>query len=126
MAMITIVFGDLLFVLGIVAFYVTGSQHYTALIPAVAGMFFNILGIVALNPGRRKHAMHAAAALALIGCLGTVTGVVKTIRRLSGAQVEREAAAYSQAIMCVLCLVFVLLCVRSFMVARANRSPELS
>ncbi|HVT88999.1 MAG TPA: hypothetical protein VHD56_09125 [Tepidisphaeraceae bacterium] len=124
MPIITIVLGGLLTFLGIVGFVTTGSQHYTALIPAVAGTFFEMLGGVALNPKMRKHAMHAAAALGLIGFLGTITGVIKLIQWSMGTEPARPAAVVSQAIMCVLCIVFVLLCVRSFIQARRNREAQ--
>ena len=63
--------------------------------------------------------MHAAAALAVLGFLGTVPGLIKFFRMLGGAEVARPAAVRSQAIMAVLCVVFVILCVRSFIAARA-------
>ena len=118
---LTIAFGVVLIALGVAGYFLTGRQSPTALIPAFAGVVFLILGVVARNPGARRHAMHAAAALALVGALGTVSGLVKFVRMLGGAAVERPAAVRSQAIMCVLCLVFVVLCVRSFIAARRAR-----
>ena len=118
MAKLTIALGALLIILGIAGFVATGSEHPTALIPAGAGVLFVILAIFALNPNARKHAMHAAAALALLGFLGTIDGVIKTIQLASGATVARAPAAISKAIMSILCLIFVGLCVRSFINAR--------
>lgn len=118
---LTIAFGLTLVALGVVGYFGTGRQSMTALIPVIPGVVFLILGAVARNPGARKHAMHAAAVLALLGALGTARGMVKFFQMLGGAEVERPAAVRSQAIMCVLCLVFVLLCVRSFMAARRSR-----
>ena len=118
---LTIVFGLVLVALGVLGYLVTGRQSPTALIPAIPGVLFLVLGLVARNPGARKHAMHVAAGLALLGALGTISGVVKFFRMLGGAEVERPAAVRSQAIMCVLCLVFVALCVRSFIATRRSR-----
>jgi fucose 4-O-acetylase-like acetyltransferase len=118
---ITLVFGVLLIVLGLGAFVATGSTHKTALIPAYAGALFVILGLLARNAARRKHVMHAAAALALLGFLGTARGLFKAFRLLGGATVERPEAVIAQAIMGVLCVAFVLLCVNSFVQARKNR-----
>jgi hypothetical protein len=116
------VFGLALVVLGVAGYFGTGRQSATALIPAYAGVLFLILGGIARVPGARKHAMHAAAALAVLGVFGTVGGLVKFFRMLGGADVERPAAVRSQAVMCVLCVVFVILCVRSFIAARRART----
>ena len=114
MAKVTIALAVALIVLGVAGFVATGSEHYTALIPAAFGVVFAVLGFVALNPAARKHAMHAAAALALLGFVFTVKGAVTLVT--SGA----SAAAISKTIMSLLCLIFVGLCVRSFINARRS------
>jgi hypothetical protein len=121
MAIVTIVFGSLLFVLGIVSYIATGSTHMTALIPSAFGLVFELLGVLALKPNLRKHAMHAAALLAVVGFLGTVRGVGKAITLMQGSDVERPQAAVAQSVMALLCLVFLALCVNSFVAARRNR-----
>ena len=118
MPMLTIVLGGLLVLLGVVGFVMTGSEHYTALIPAFAGILFVLCGGIAMLPNARKHAMHAAAALALIGFVGTVPGIIKLIQWGAGSVPARPAAVVSQAIMAGLTLLFVALCVRSFIHAR--------
>jgi hypothetical protein len=120
-AKVTIGLGVLLVILGVVGFVATGSKAPTALIPVPVGIVFGVLGAVALNPARRKHAMHAAAALALLGFLITIPGLIGAIRLMTGGTVDNPAAAKAKAIMSVLCLVFVLLCVRSFIAARRAR-----
>jgi hypothetical protein len=112
------VLGGLLIVLGIAGFVMTGSEHYTALIPGAFGVAFMVLGAVALNPSARKHAMHIAAALGLLGFGGTVPGIIKLIKWGTGTTPDRPAAVVSQSIMAVLMLLFVVLCVRSFINAR--------
>jgi len=121
---ITLVFGGLLIILGIVGFVATGSEHYTALIPAFAGILFIICGAVAMNPGARKHAMHAAAALSLLGFAGTVMGVIKLIQWAGGTTPARPAAVVSQSIMALLCLGFLALCINSFIQARRAREAQ--
>jgi hypothetical protein len=118
---LTIAFGLVLVLLGVVGYLATGRESPTALIPAFAGILFLILGAVARNPGARKLAMHLAAALALVGALGTARGLVSFFRMAGGAEVARPPAVIAQAVMCVLCLVFVALCVRSFVAARRSR-----
>ena len=68
MPIVTIVVGVALVALGLVGFYGTGATHYTALIPAGFGAVFFLLGLVALKASLRKHVMHAAAILGLLGC----------------------------------------------------------
>jgi hypothetical protein len=119
---LTIAFGGLLILLGVAGYFLTGRQSLTAMIPAIPGALFVLLGVVARNPGARKHAMHVAAALALVAGLAMIPGLIKFVRMLGGAEMERPAAVRSQAILCVLCLAFVALCVRSFVAARRSRT----
>jgi hypothetical protein len=114
------VLGGLLIVLGVAGFVVTGSQHYTALIPSWFGIAFMLLGGLALNPSARKHAMHAAAALALLAFVFTVSGWIGMIKWASGSTPERPAAVVSKSLMALLTLLFVALCVRSFIHARRS------
>jgi fucose 4-O-acetylase-like acetyltransferase len=120
-AKITIAFAILLILLGIIGFVATGSSHPTALIPTWAGLAFALLGFLALKDNLRKHAMHFAALLAVIGFAATAKGVVGVGKMAFGESVERPAAAISQAIMSLLCVAYVALCVRSFLDARRKR-----
>jgi hypothetical protein len=66
--------------------------------------------------------MHAAAVLMLLGFAGTVGGLIKFFRMLSGAEFERSSAITVQAIMAILCLVFLALAIKSFVDARRKKS----
>jgi hypothetical protein len=122
---VTIAFGAMLFVLGIAGYVMTGSQHLTALIPAVVGGIFDALGAMSLIlPGSKKHFMHAAATVGLLGFFGCIPGIIKLIKWSAGTEPERPAAVISQSIMAGLCLLFVLLCIRSFVQARRARSSS--
>jgi len=122
MAKLTIGVGAVLTLLGVVGYFLTGMQSWTALIPVFFGIVFIVLGGVALNADRRKHAMHAAAALGVLGFLGTVPGVIKAFKWMGGTQPARPAAVISQTIMALMMLAFVALCVRSFIAARRARA----
>ncbi|MGE3809713.1 MAG: hypothetical protein AB7K24_34030, partial [Gemmataceae bacterium] len=64
-------FGGFLILLGAGFYFGTGMSSPTALIPAGFGVGFAILGAIGMKGDTaRKHAMHVAAALGLIGCLG--------------------------------------------------------
>jgi hypothetical protein len=122
LAKLTIAFGGLLIILGVGGYFLTGAQSITALIPAFAGIVFEILGFIALKPDLRKHAMHGAAALALLGFLGTIPGLIKLAKwMIGGVDPARPAAVVSQSIMAALCVIYLVLCVRSFINARRNQ-----
>jgi fucose 4-O-acetylase-like acetyltransferase len=122
----TIVFGTLMILLGVVGYFVTGRQSPTALIPAIPGLLFVILGALARNPRLRMHAMHAVAALALIGFLAMIPGLIKLMRWAGGTAPGRPAAVVSQSVLAGLLLVFLVLCVRSFVAARRQRAAGIA
>ena len=127
MASTTIVFGLLLIALGVGGYFATGRQSLTAMIPAIFGALFIMMGLMARNPRLRKHAMHAAAALALIGLLAVLRrGVIPLFAWAGGTRPERPEAVIASAIMAVLMLVFLVLCIRSFVAARRARAESAS
>jgi hypothetical protein len=124
MAKLTIVFGILLTIVGLVGFYGTGAIHHTALIPAWFGLALGIGGFLAISPseGRRKLFMHINVTIGTIGCIG---GFVEALRgygaaRSAGVDPDMKALAAKLA-MAILLLIYVNLCVRSFIQARRSR-----
>ena len=124
MARTTIVFGLVLIALGIAGYVGTAAVSITALIPAIFGAALAILGWLALNERYRKHAIHLAAAMAIVGFLGAVPGLIGLWDLISGAEVQRPAAVVSQSVMAVVMGFFVGLCVKSFIDARRARITE--
>ena len=120
MPRIIFTFAVIFVLLGIGAYLITGAQSWTALIPAILGLLLALAGGFSLKS--LKHGGHAAATIGLLGFLGSVPGLLKLPALLSGAPLERPAAAATQSIMAVLSLVFVALCVKSFIDARKARS----
>ena len=115
----TIWTGILLFILGVTAFLLTGSQSYTALIPSIFGLLIIICALVARNENLRKIAMHFAQGLALLGFLGSISGLIKVVIFTFGAGIlERPSAAVAQTIMAVICLIYLILGLRVFIQAR--------
>ena len=126
MPAVTIVYGLLLITLG-VAFYVgTGQASMTALIPAFFGIVVVLAGVVGRRPNLLKHAMHAAAALGLLGFLAGLPGFFRFAAYLHGSEIGRPAAAAEQGLMSLLSLVFVILCIQSFRNARRARAATPS
>lgn len=122
MAKITIALGAVLTLLGLFGYFGLGSGSWTALIPAFFGVPFLVLGALALKEDLRRHAMHGAALLGVLGLLGTFRGLMSFFRMLGGAEVARPDAVRIQALMAALLIVFVVLCVNSFVQARRNRA----
>ena len=118
-------FGRILIILGLIGYgygIYNGNASPTALIPAVFGVILMILGHLAQSKENlRKHLMHGAVIVGLLGFLATISSFLKLPALLAGTA-ERPAAVISQAIMALLCLVFVVLCVKSFIDARKNRT----
>jgi hypothetical protein len=128
MAKLTIGFGIVLMVLGEWGFVTTGSLYPTALIPTWAGFLFVLFGALAhaKEPKRRMLWMHAAVTVALLLFLFTIPAVVDEVRMLRGASFPHPVAVEEKAAMSLLCLVFVLLCVRSFIAVRKARNLAAS
>ncbi len=125
MAKLTIVFGALLVLVSAGAFFIL-EQHPHTLIPGGFGLLLILFGVLANNPDpkRRMLFMHIAVTVGLLGFLGTIPGILATIRRGLGQVVDSPvpSAANLQTIMGVICLIYVILCVRSFIAARRLRN----
>jgi hypothetical protein len=114
-----IVCGVILIALG-AAGYVSGLMNdrasITALIPAFFGIVLAGLGIAArAKEGLRKHLMHAAVVVALLGFIATAGRLVSRMSELTATP-----AVISQALMATTCLLFVVLAIRSFAAARSS------
>lgn len=114
----TIIIGLLLNLVGLVGFFATGAIHYTALIPCILGAILVLCGIIALNPKLHMHVMHVAVLVGLLGFGATVSAFAKLPNVLKFAGAENENAAIAKIATALLCGLFVILCVRSFVVAR--------
>ena len=109
-------FGLILIVLGLASYFLTNRVSVTALIPAFFGAIFVILALVSRSEPARKHAMHAAVALGLLGFLGTL----RVIPALARGEFNRPAVM-AQLAMMVLMGIYVALGVKSFKAARRAR-----
>ena len=150
MARIAIIFGILLIGLGIVG-YSGGSsaaestsnstesevsesntaetpakkKSVTALIPAFFGGALLICGVLALKESMLKHAMHGAAMVGLLGFLaGAGRGAMGLGKFFSGDPSLNQRSFVFVWIMALMCGVFVVLCVRSFINVRKQRQQQ--
>jgi hypothetical protein len=120
-AKLTIVFGVLLMAVGVGWFVGTGSRAPTALIPSVIGLILAIAGALALNPARRMLWMHIAVTVGLLGFLATIKSAYQVFELAHGVTYPRPQAILEQSVTCLLCMLFVAFCVRSFIEARRAR-----
>jgi hypothetical protein len=122
MAKLTIAFGTLLILLGITGFVFTGSTHPTALIPGVLGVAFIFFGVMANTEDAKKRMlwMHVSVTVALLGFLSMIPADIDVVRLSRGAYFAYPAAVEEKAVMSLLCLLYVLFSVRSFIAARRS------
>jgi hypothetical protein len=122
MAPIAIGFGVLLSLLGPVLFALSDPEknRVTAFIPTGFGIVLIVCGVIALNEKLRKHAMHGAA---VVGLLGFAIPAYMVVAGLIGGD-EFNLPKQGQTAMAVLCGVFLGLCVKSFIDARIARKAK--
>jgi hypothetical protein len=123
LAKVTLIFAVLLIALGLVGYFGTGALYMTALIPTWFGVALGIGGLLAISPSesRRKLFMHINVTIGLLGFIG---GAVEAIRgyvhaKSAGLEPDQIALA-SKLTMTGLLLLYVILCVRSFIAGRRS------
>lgn len=125
MAKLTIVFGVVLAILGVAFFVMTGSAHKTALIPTWFGLVMVLSGVLANTEDAKKRMlwMHIAVTVGLIGFLFPAIRGGMALAKAHGAEMAATTATavHEELIMAGICLVFTVLCVRSFIAARRGR-----
>jgi len=115
-----------LVVLGIIGFVATGSAHPTALIPTWFGLALVVFGLLARTEDARKRMlwMHIAVTVGLLGFVFPGVMSVTAYVKAHGGALARPTATEEQAVMAVICLVFVAMCIRSFIAARRGRNTQ--
>ncbi len=117
MPLIVIICGGLLSAVGLAGYaygLMNNTGSVTALIPFFFGTVLEILGVVAhAKENLRKHLMHAAMLVALLGFVAPLGRLIPNL-----GQLTLSPAVLSQIAMSVICLVCFLLGVRSFIAAR--------
>ena len=124
MAKVTYVFGVLLMLVGLVGYFGTGSVHPTALIPTWFGLALCVGGFLAISPseGRRKLFMHINVTVGLLGLIGASVSALREYGHARSLGLDPDWKALSaQLAMAALLLIYVNLCVRSFIQARRLR-----
>lgn len=129
MAWPTIICGVILMVDGVIGYSQQDPEHVsrTALIPTWFGLALLLCGLLAFKDGLRKHVMHLAAMIGLVGAIGGFMPLMRQYNK-SGSIDPTKPSAVAGEVMIFVCIVFVVLCVKSFIDARKARraQPEAS
>jgi hypothetical protein len=121
---VTLLVGVILCAIGLFGYFGSTAENPspTALIPAGFGVLLAVLGLVAHKPSARMHAMHAAAAVGLIGFLLAGGRGFMKLGNAASDDISIARPARMVLLMAVVCLVYVGLCVWSFISARRRRA----
>ena len=125
MAKFTLGTALVLIILGVAFFVATGSDAPTALIPAYFGIVLGIFGLLANTEDskRRMLFMHIAVTIGLLGVIFPGWRAASAfLGSTHGNTMVRPLAVKEEFAMAVICLIFVLMCVRSFITARRARA----
>jgi hypothetical protein len=99
------------------------AVHSTALIPSWFGVALGIFGLLAMSPSesRRKLFMHINVTIGLLGFLGAGIRAVQEFAHAGSTEKPVDPIAVgAQITMTGLLLLYVILCVRSFIAARRS------
>ncbi len=101
------------------------KRSFTALIPSIFGAVLLLCGLIAFSEPIRKHAIHLAATVALVGFLAGGWRFAKTLGNVfsDGADINWRTLMFV-ALMTVICATYVAVCFNSFMQARKLRKEE--
>ena len=127
MARITILFSVALVALGLFGYFSSpdATPSKTALIPAAFGLVLLLFGVVALSERWRKHAMHGAAAVGLLGLvMAGGRGAMKIGSLFSNDPDVNKRPVISVLLMAVICFVFLAFCIKSFIAARRRQAAQ--
>ena len=121
MALLVIVYGVLLTLLGGGMYVYTEMASVTALIPAFFGVPLIVLGLIGQKETARKHAMHGAALLGLIGFLVPFGRVIYVMTK---PDFQFGPAVGASIAMSALCAILFGGCLNSFINARIARKQK--
>lgn len=128
MAKTTILFGALLLGISLVILAITQKIGSPSIfIPAIVGIPLLVLGFLAeKQPWNRKLLMHIAVTVGLLGALASIVPIILQLSKLAKGESLDPLRAGSVFSMAILCGLYVLLCVQSFIQARKNREATNS
>jgi hypothetical protein len=108
MKILTICFGILLTLLGVVYYDLTGMAGVVALLPALFGLLITLFGFL---QGRWEHQnpLYGSLLLALLTFLGSLRGLFNLLAMLKGGEVAEPNVAIVRSIIGLAAVVFIVL-----------------
>lgn len=131
MPLISVLFGIILIAIGlegftnaIGVFKVENPYSLTALIPAAFGSILAVCGLLGVRPSLRKQMMHTTVFVGFVGAAAGLWMGGSKLPELWNGTAVRPSAIKLQLTMGIVCLAYVVLCIRSFINARKARKPS--
>jgi hypothetical protein len=123
---VTIVVGAVLCFIGLFGYFFSNSENpsLTALIPSLFGAVLAVCGIIARNPLLRMHVMHVAVLTGLVGLVMAAARLSMKWGNLFSDDLSLARPPRMAFLMALVCLIYVVLCIRSFIVARRHRKAS--
>jgi hypothetical protein len=121
MPIMSIVCGGLLIALSAWGYNASETKSITIFIPAGVGGLLVLLGLIGLVERLLKHAMHAAA---MIGLLGAVAAGYRFVPKLLEGADWNDLPMRMTGKMFLVCVIFVAMCINSFIQARRRRAAK--
>ena len=108
MKILTISFGTVLTVLGIVYYYVTDTSGISVMVPVVFGIFIILLGFLQ-GRWKHRHPLYGSLILAVLVFIGSLRALFNLFKMLTGGEVAEPTAVLVRSLIGVLCMVFIAL-----------------
>ena len=119
MESVSIIYGIFLIIWGVAVSFVSGSNSLTSFIPTILGLPILLFSFLTVKfPSKKKLFMHIVVSLGLIVFIG---GLDFSRGLLKGTSFNNMWADISKIMMLITGLIFIFLCVKSFIFARKNK-----
>ena len=119
MESVSIIYGIFLIIWGIAVSLISSSNSLTSFIPSIFGLPILLFSILSFKfPNRKKLFMHIVVTFGLIVFIG---GLDFSRGLLKGTSFNNMWADISKIMMLITGLIFIFLCVKSFIFARKNK-----
>ncbi|GJQ27648.1 MAG: hypothetical protein HBSAPP02_26800 [Phycisphaerae bacterium] len=126
MQRLTVLVGIILVAIGAASYFGAAPTRGNPLAIAGTGSVLIACGWAAMNERVRMHAMHGAVLAGLIGMVVGIVGVLQgdAVVDSAGAATPSGTNRWPASVTALVCGVYVVLCVRSFVMARRARAMQ--
>lgn len=126
MQRLTVLVGIILVAIGAASYFGAAPAKGNPLAISGIGCALIVCGWAAANERARMHAMHGAVLAGLIGMIVGIVGVLQGDAAVDSAATAAPSSAnrWPASVTALVCGVYVVLCVRSFVMARRARAAK--